>query len=82
MTAEAVIPAVIVERMLHTTVDKMVELGQVKLGIGSSIALTIGGSNAHAANVVAAIFAATGQVLTGVLIVRVSEQICRTLRKW
>lgn len=35
---------------------------QAKLQIGSELAGCIGGSNAHAANIVAAIFLATGQV--------------------
>lgn len=52
----------------------MVEIGQVKLGMGSANAVSIGGSNAHAANVVAAIFAATGQDLAQV----VSSSMCAT----
>jgi hydroxymethylglutaryl-CoA reductase (NADPH) len=60
--AEAVIPAIMVEEVLKTSVDKMVDLGQKKLQIGSSMAATVGGNNAQAANVVAAIFLATGQV--------------------
>ncbi|KAH7696580.1 Hydroxymethylglutaryl-coenzyme A reductase family protein, partial [Aphelenchoides avenae] len=73
-TAEAVIPSSVVKGVLRTTVDKMVELGQVKLGMGSANAVSIGGSNAHAANVVAAIFAATGQDLAQV----VSSSMCAT----
>lgn len=62
MIAEATIPAKVVQTVLKTSVDALVRLGQAKLLIGSSMAGTIGGWNAHAANVVAAIFIATGQV--------------------
>lgn len=62
MTAEATIPASVVQTVLKTTIDALVRLGRAKLLIGSSMAGTIGGWNAHAANVVAAIFIATGQV--------------------
>lgn len=41
----------------------MVKLGAVKLNNGALNALSIGGANAHSANVVAAIFLATGQVI-------------------
>jgi hydroxymethylglutaryl-CoA reductase len=41
----------------------MVKLGHAKLLVGSSAACTVaGGWNAHAANVVAGMFIATGQV--------------------
>lgn len=62
MVAEATIPVTVVQTVLKTNVDALVRLGQAKLLIGSSMAGTIGGWNAHAANVVAAIFIATGQV--------------------
>ncbi|VDM21929.1 unnamed protein product [Wuchereria bancrofti] len=61
VVAEAVISAAVVQTVLKTTVDALVRLGQAKLLIGSSMAGTIGGWNAHAANIVAAIFIATGQ---------------------
>ncbi|VDN22181.1 unnamed protein product [Gongylonema pulchrum] len=62
VVSEATIPAAVIQSVLKTTVDAMVRLGQAKLMIGSSMAGTVGGWNAHAANVVAAIFIATGQV--------------------
>lgn len=62
VVAETTIPAAVVQTVLKTTVDAMVRLGQAKLLIGSSMAGSVGGWNAHAANVVAAIFIATGQV--------------------
>lgn len=60
--AEVTIPSKVVETIFKTTVDKMVSLSHAKLNLGTSAAITIGGWNAHAANVVAAIFLATGQV--------------------
>uniref|UniRef100_A0A914HKB0 hydroxymethylglutaryl-CoA reductase (NADPH) n=1 Tax=Globodera rostochiensis TaxID=31243 RepID=A0A914HKB0_GLORO len=43
VVAEALIPAPIVERILRTSVDKMVKLGHAKLLVGSSAAVTVGG---------------------------------------
>uniref|UniRef100_A0A0R3RIQ3 3-hydroxy-3-methylglutaryl coenzyme A reductase n=1 Tax=Elaeophora elaphi TaxID=1147741 RepID=A0A0R3RIQ3_9BILA len=74
IVAEATIPASVVQNVLKTSVDAMVRLGQAKLLIGSSMAGTIGGWNAHAANVVAAIFIATGQDVAQV----VSSSMCLT----
>lgn len=51
------------ERIFKTTVKNIVELAHIKLNIGALKAGSIGGSNAHSANVVAAIFLATGQVI-------------------
>ncbi|EGS18916.1 3-hydroxy-3-methylglutaryl-coenzyme a reductase-like protein [Thermochaetoides thermophila DSM 1495] len=61
VVAEAIIPSEIVKSVLKTDVDTMVELNQNKNLIGSAMAGAIGGFNAHAANIVAAIFIATGQ---------------------
>uniref|UniRef100_A0A914WB57 3-hydroxy-3-methylglutaryl coenzyme A reductase n=1 Tax=Plectus sambesii TaxID=2011161 RepID=A0A914WB57_9BILA len=74
VVAEAVIPSDSVSRILKTNVDRMVELGEKKLLIGSSMAGVIGGFNAQAANVVAAIFLATGQDAAQV----VSSSMCLT----
>jgi hydroxymethylglutaryl-CoA reductase (NADPH) len=52
----------------------MVKLGHAKLLVGSSAACTIGGWNAHAANIVAAMFLATGQDAAQV----VSSSMCLT----
>ena len=51
----------VVETFLKTTVAAMIELNQAKNLIGSAMAGSIGGFNAHAANVVTAVFIATGQ---------------------
>ena len=61
VVAEAIIPAEIVKSVLKTDVDSMVELNVNKNLIGSAMAGSVGGFNAHAANIVAAVFLATGQ---------------------
>jgi hydroxymethylglutaryl-CoA reductase (NADPH) len=61
VVAEAIIPAEVVKSVLKTDVDSMVELNVNKNLIGSAMAGSVGGFNAHAANIVAAVFLATGQ---------------------
>ncbi|OAA62900.1 hmg-reductase [Niveomyces insectorum RCEF 264] len=61
VVAEAIIPGDVVKRVLKTDVDTLVELNVSKNFIGSAMAGAIGGFNAHAANIVAAMFLATGQ---------------------
>ena len=61
VVAEAIIPGDIVRKLLKSDVDAMVELNVAKNLIGSAMAGSIGGFNAHAANIVAAMFLATGQ---------------------
>ena len=61
VVCEAVIKKEVVENVLKTTVDSMVELNYVKNMIGSSVAGSIGGNNAHASNIVSAMFVACGQ---------------------
>ncbi|OQS02345.1 hypothetical protein THRCLA_05269 [Thraustotheca clavata] len=61
VVADAVVKADIVERVLHTTVDKLVDLNLQKNLVGSAMAGALGGFNAHAANILTAIFLATGQ---------------------
>lgn len=61
VVAEAIIPEEIVLSVLKSTVDALVELNINKNLIGSAMAGSIGGFNAHAANIVAAMFIATGQ---------------------
>lgn len=48
--------------MLKTNVESLLEVNTSKNLIGSAMAGSVGGFNAHAANIVAAIFIATGQV--------------------
>lgn len=59
--AEAVIPGAVVQKVLKTTVDALVELNISKNLIGSAMAGSVGGFNAHAANILTAIYLATGQ---------------------
>ncbi|KAI8854774.1 hydroxymethylglutaryl-coenzyme A reductase-domain-containing protein [Chytridium lagenaria] len=61
VVAEAIIPGAIVRSVLKTTVRALVELNISKNLIGSAMAGSIGGFNAHAANILTAIFIATGQ---------------------
>lgn len=52
-------------QVLKTSVEALVELNISKNLVGSAMAGSIGGFNAHAANIVTAIFIATGQVCVG-----------------
>lgn len=61
VVAEAIIPGDVVRSVLKSDVDALVELNTSKNLIGSAMAGSIGGFNAHAANIVTAIFLATGQ---------------------
>ncbi|KAL3621564.1 3-hydroxy-3-methylglutaryl coenzyme A reductase 1 [Castilleja foliolosa] len=58
---EATISGDIVTKVLKSTVSALVELNMLKNLTGSAIAGALGGFNAHAANIVSAIFIATGQ---------------------
>lgn len=62
VVCDAVIPSKVVKNVLKTSVSALVDLNVNKNLIGSAMAGSIGGFNAHAANVVSAIFIATGQV--------------------
>eukprot|EP00606_Chrysophyceae_sp_TOSAG23-5_P000599 GSChrysophyteH2.ASY1.ANO1.333.1 assembled CDS len=57
---EAVIPDRIVKTVLKSSVHDMIETNKQKNHIGSAMAGSIGGFNAHAANIVTAVFLATG----------------------
>lgn len=61
IVVEAVIPASVVTGTLKTTVSAMIETNKQKNLIGSAMAGSVGGFNAHAANIVTAVFLATGQ---------------------
>jgi len=58
---EATIPKDVVQTTLKTNVKTIVRVNIDKNLIGSALAGSIGGFNAHAANIVTAIFLATGQ---------------------
>lgn len=61
IVVEAVIPDKIVKSVLKSSVHDMIETNKQKNHIGSAMAGSIGGFNAHAANIVTAVFLATGQ---------------------
>ncbi|KAJ6999052.1 3-hydroxy-3-methylglutaryl-coenzyme A reductase 1-like [Populus alba x Populus x berolinensis] len=61
VVCEAIIKEEIVKKVLKTSVASLVELNMLKNLAGSAIAGALGGFNAHASNVVSAIFIATGQ---------------------
>nr|XP_039254492.1 3-hydroxy-3-methylglutaryl-coenzyme A reductase 2-like [Styela clava] len=61
VVAEARIPASVVHSVLKTNINDLVHLNTSKNLIGSAMAGSIGGFNAHAANAVTAIYIATGQ---------------------
>jgi len=61
VVAEAVVPGKVVKSVLKTTVASLVNLNTKKNLVGSAMAGSIGGFNAHAANILTAMFLATGQ---------------------
>jgi hydroxymethylglutaryl-CoA reductase (NADPH) len=61
VVAEVVLSESVVTNVLKCTIPALVELNVAKNLVGSAVAGSIGGNNAHAANLVAAIFLATGQ---------------------
>uniref|UniRef100_A0A8C0Q089 3-hydroxy-3-methylglutaryl-coenzyme A reductase n=3 Tax=Canis lupus TaxID=9612 RepID=A0A8C0Q089_CANLF len=61
VVCEAVIPAKVVREVLKTTTEAMIEVNINKNLVGSAMAGSIGGYNAHAANIVTAIYIACGQ---------------------
>jgi len=61
VVAEAIIPGDVVRSVLKSDVNALIELNTSKNLIGSAMAGSIGGFNAHAANIVTALFLATGQ---------------------
>jgi len=58
---EAIIKEEIIEKVLKTTPKSLIELNYLKNMVGSNTSVTIGGNNAHAANIVTAMFLACGQ---------------------
>ncbi|XHG06645.1 3-hydroxy-3-methylglutaryl-coenzyme A (HMG-CoA) reductase isozyme [Aspergillus wentii] len=61
IVAEAIIPGEVVRSVLKSDVNALVELNTSKNLIGSAMSGSLGGFNAHASNIVTAIFLATGQ---------------------
>lgn len=61
VVAEATIPGDVVRKVLKSDVKALVELNISKNLIGSAMAGSVGGFNAHAANLVTAVYLALGQ---------------------
>nr|KYP44324.1 3-hydroxy-3-methylglutaryl-coenzyme A reductase 1 [Cajanus cajan] len=61
VVCEAIIKEDVVKKVLKTNVAALVELNMLKNLAGSAVAGALGGFNAHASNIVSAIFIATGQ---------------------
>lgn len=61
IVVEAVIPDSVVKTVLKSSVHDMIETNKQKNHIGSAMAGSVGGFNAHAANIVTAVYLATGQ---------------------
>jgi len=61
VVCEAVITGEVVQNVLKTSVSALCDLNINKNLVGSAMAGSIGGFNAHASNIVTAIFLATGQ---------------------
>ncbi|GAU28087.1 hypothetical protein TSUD_223280 [Trifolium subterraneum] len=61
VVCEAVIKEEVVKKVLKTSVESLVELNMLKNLTGSAMASALGGFNAHASNIVSAIYLATGQ---------------------
>lgn len=61
VVAEAIITGHIVKSVLKTTPEALCNLNTKKNLVGSAMAGSVGGFNAHAANILTAIFLATGQ---------------------
>ncbi|XP_073053238.1 3-hydroxy-3-methylglutaryl coenzyme A reductase 1-like [Primulina eburnea] len=61
VVCEAIISESVIAKVLKTSVSALVELNMLKNLTGSAIAGALGGFNAHAANIVSAVFIATGQ---------------------
>ena len=83
--AEAQIPEEVITEVLRTTPEKLLECAKAKLEIGSKLAGAIG-SNLHAANIISALYLATGQdsahVVEGSLADTDVEPIKVESRKW
>ena len=78
--AEALIPKETVEKKLHTSTESIVETSVRKNLIGSSLSVTLG-ANAHAANMIAAIYIATGQDPAQVVSGSMTTTMCENMNE-
>ncbi|XP_055342094.1 3-hydroxy-3-methylglutaryl-coenzyme A reductase-like [Paramacrobiotus metropolitanus] len=67
VVCEAIITEDVLKNVLKTSLSALIELNNKKNLEGSALAGSIGGCNAHAANIVAAVFLATGQDIAQVV---------------
>jgi len=61
VSAEVRLSGHVLKSVLKTSADAMVELNTAKNLVGSALAGSVGGFNAHASNIVTAVYLATGQ---------------------
>jgi hydroxymethylglutaryl-CoA reductase (NADPH) len=61
VVAEAILPGHVVKSVLKTTPEALCNLNTKKNLVGSAMAGSVGGFNAHAANILTAVYLATGQ---------------------
>ena len=61
VVAEVVLTGHVISNVLKCTVDSLVSLNVSKNLVGSAMAASVGGFNAHASNIITGIFLATGQ---------------------
>ena len=61
VVCEAIMKEEVVRKVLKTNVATLVELNMLKNLTGSAMAGALGGFNAHASNIVTAVYIATGQ---------------------
>ncbi|XP_065220227.1 3-hydroxy-3-methylglutaryl-coenzyme A reductase isoform X2 [Planococcus citri] len=61
VVCEAIVTQDVLEKVLKTTASAMTRVNTYKNLIGSAVAASTGGFNAHAANIVTALYIATGQ---------------------
>jgi len=79
VVVEAVVPGKVVESLLKTSVATLIELNIAKNLVGSAMAGSIGGFNAHASNIVTAIYIATGQVINSYLCETTNQNLQKAL---
>ncbi|KAK2961288.1 putative 3-hydroxy-3-methylglutaryl-coenzyme A reductase 1 [Blattamonas nauphoetae] len=61
VSSDVVIPAQLLQTVMHVSPQTFLSLNQKKNYLGSSLACTLGGNNAHASNALSALFLACGQ---------------------
>lgn len=75
IVADAVVRRAVVADVLKSSVERMCRVNYHKNLVGSAVSASIGGQNAHASNIVTAVFLATGQDVAQ----NVSSSQCLTL---